>query len=190
MWPCRIKSRSYLEQANFAPLRGHSVTVNWSHSRNTKGTSGVSVPRWEGMLTSSESAAQQPANVPAETAISRFVAKMKGCPRSEFALSTEVRSAVRNPLSERCVSSVPSAVALRKRICEWRPSVMRSGFAYPPASPKDTLAGVFEQMKRTARAKKSTRISERLAPQFQRSASTIERKRDSGSVRPRRPYDA
>src|SRR5690606_7449320 len=107
MWPRRIKSRSYREPVDFAPLRGHSVTVNWSHSRNTKGTSVVSVPRWEGTARPSESDGQQPGDVPVETAISRFgVAKKEECPRSELALSREVRSVLRNSLSERCVSCV------------------------------------------------------------------------------------
>lgn len=115
-------------------------------------------------------------------------------------LSTSVRSASRNPSSRRCVNCVPSAVALRKRTPELRtevlrtpvlrslvlrteklptqlrPSVPRSvASAYPPASsPKSTLAGVFERMKRAARAKKVSRISERLAPQFKSSAPQAE----------------
>lgn len=201
MWPCRIKSRSYREPVDFAPLRGHSVTVNWSHSRNTKGTSVVSVPRWEGMAKPSESVGQQPGDVPAETAISRFVvAKKEERPRSEIGFSTDVRSVLRNRLSERCVSCVSSAVALRKHIpvlrtdelrtCEWRRSLLRRVTAYPPASPKDTLRGVFERIKRAARAKKSARISERLAHEFRHSASLVERRRESGSVRPRRSFDA
>ncbi len=201
MWLRRSKSRSYREPVDFVPLRGHSVTVNWSHSRNTKGTSVVSVPRWEGMAKPSESVGQQPGDVPAETAISRFVvAKKEERPRSEIGFSTAVRSVLRNRLSERCVSCVSSAVALRKRIpvlrtnelrtCEWRKSVSRRVSAYPPASPKDTLRGVFERMKRAARAKKSERISERLAHEFQRSASLVERRRESGSARLRRTFDA
>lgn len=204
MWPRRIKSRSYRGPVNFAPLRGHSVTVNWSHSRNTKGTSGVSVPRWEAMSRSGESWGQQPVepatNVPPETASLPFAAQKSGCPRSESELSTEVRSVVRNPLSKRCVSCVSSAVASRKRIPElwsreWRKSVSRSVGAYPPASPKDTLAGVFERMKRAARAKKFACISERLAPrsrysEFQRSASPEMRERECVGRRRRVPCDA
>lgn len=174
MWRNHILSTSYLSGADFAPLRGHSVTVNWSHSRNTKGTSVVSVPRREGMATDCESRQQQPENVTIETAISsRLRHTTNAGPYPVRVLSTGVRSAVRNRVSERCVISVPSAVALSKRelrtsqlsTCEWRKSVPSSVSAYPPASPKDTLVRVFERMKRTARAKKSERITERFAPQ-------------------------
>lgn len=173
MWPRRIKSRSFLEPVVFAPSRGHSVTVNCHHSRNTKGTSVVSVPRREGVPGLCESVAQQATDVPAGTAsFPRVEQKLKASPPSG-GFSTGVRSAIRNPLSERCVSSVPSAVALRKRelrisqlrTFELRTSVPRRVTAYPPASPKDTLAGVFERMKRAARTKKFACISERLAPQ-------------------------
>ena len=121
---------------------------------------------------------QQPADVTAETASFPFVAQKKGHPRSEAELSTRVRSAVRNESSEGCVSCVTGVVALRKRelrtsqlrtcewrTCEWRTSVPSRVIAYPPASPKDTLASVFERMKRAARAKKFACISERHAPQ-------------------------
>ena len=133
----------------------------------------MSVPRREGVSRPSESAAQQRMDVPGETAISARVEQMtKASPRLG-GFSTEVRSVLRNQLSERCVSSVPSAVALRKRelrisqlrTFELRTSVLRRVTAYPPASPKDTLAGVFERMKRAARTKKFACISERLAPQ-------------------------
>ena len=168
MWPRRIKSRSFLGQVVFAPSRGHSVTVNCHHSRNTKGTSVVSVPRREGVSRPSESAAQQRRDVPGETAISARVEQMtKASPRLG-GFSTEVRSVLRNQLSERCVSSVPSLRELRTRqlrMCAWRTSVPSSVSAYPPASPKSTLAGVFERMKRAARTKKFACISERLAPQ-------------------------
>jgi hypothetical protein len=168
----------------------------------------VSVPRREGMPRSTESEAQQPRDVPVETAISRFVAHMREeHPRSDLELSTRVRSAVRTPSSERCVSCVPSAVALRKRElrtselrkCEWRTGVPSSVFAYPPASPKDTLAGVFERLKRAARTKLSSRISKRLAPQsqrpeFQRSELQVQRQvqrmRESVGVRMNLPCDA
>ena len=169
MWRNRILSTSYLSDAGFAPLRGHSVTVNWSHSRNTKGTSVVSVPRRDGMAADCESRQQQPTDVTIETAISsrlRHTTNAGPCPVRD--LSTGVRSAVRNRVSERCVNSVPSAVALRKRelsTCEWRTSVPSRVTASPPASPKDTPASVVERMKRTARAKKSERITERFATQ-------------------------
>jgi hypothetical protein len=199
MWLRRIQSRSYRQSVDFAPSRGHSVTVNCSHSRNTKGTSVVSVPRWEGMLpfrNQPERLNWPLEDVSAETAKFRFVAQKEELPGSTRGLSTAVRSAVRNPKSERCVNCVSSAGALRKRIQELRtPSlrtrVMRlealrtrelrtgvpSSFAldYPPASsPKSTLAGVFERMQRAARAKRLARITERLAPQYQRSASPAE----------------
>jgi hypothetical protein len=222
MWPRRIQSRSNRHSADFAPSRGHSVTVNCSHSRNTKGTSVVSVPRWEGMLPFRN----QPGrlnwpleDVSAETAKFRFLEEKEGHPGPARRLSTRVRSGLRNRLSERCVNCVSSAVALRKRIPELRtPSlptrVMRpvalrtrelrtgvpSSFAldYPPASsPRNTLAGVFERMKRTARSKRLARITERLAPQYQRSASPAEvtrwlaakRVRRSEFSRPRQPED-
>jgi hypothetical protein len=177
MWRNHILSTSYLSAADFAPLRGHSVTVNWSHSRNTKGTSVVSVPRREGMATDCESRQQQPADVTMETAISSRLRHTTNAGRSPVReLSTGVRSAVRNRVSERCVNSVPSAVALRKcelrtsqlSTCEWRQSVPSRVTASPPASPKDMLASVFERMKRTARAKKFERITERFATQFLR----------------------
>lgn len=82
---------------------------------------------------------------------------------------------VRAALSKRCVSCVPSVVALRKdelrkrelrpgpwRTFELRTGVLRCGVAYPQ-SPKDTLAGVFERMRRAARTKKFACLSERLA---------------------------
>lgn len=82
-------------------------------------------------------------------------------------------------MSERCVSCVPSVVALRKsapnlrevrtpvlRTSELRKGVMRkTEFAYPPASPRNTLRGVFEKIKRAARTKQFARMAERLAPQ-------------------------
>lgn len=133
----------------------------------------MSVPRQEGSARSCESAVQQAADVTTETASFPFVAQKKEHPRSEVELLTRVRSVVRNRLSERCVSCVPSVVALRLRelrtsqlrTCEWRTSVPSRVIAYPPASPKDTLASVFERMKRAARAKKFACISERHAPQ-------------------------
>lgn len=123
-----------------------------------------------------------PTDVTSGTAEGRLVAEKEEHPRSGSEFSTVVRSGVRNPSSERCVSSVPSVVALRKRTralrsdqlrtSEWRTLVLRKvEFAYPPASPKDTLVRVFEHMKRAARAKKSARISGRLAPKIPRSAS-------------------
>lgn len=135
----------------------------------------MSVPRREGKSKQCESDAQQRSDVPAETAASHEEAQKKGSPKAEIRFSTGVRSADRNKLSRRCVSCVSSAVALRKRevrkrelrISEWRQDVVLS--AYPPASPKDTLARVFKQMQRAARLKKSQRIAERLAPKFKRS---------------------
>jgi hypothetical protein len=144
------------------------------------------------MSKSGESEQQQPVcatDVPPETVKSWCVTQRVVLPASNSELSTTVRSVVRNPSSECCVSSVPSAVALRKRIpelrtSEWRTRVERTELrisewrksvpssvsvtAYPPASPKDTLRCVFENLKRAARVKKSERISQRLAPQFLR----------------------
>lgn len=40
----------------------------------------------------------------------------------------------------------------------------KAEFAYPPRSPRDTLKGVFERMKRAARTEMFARMSERLAP--------------------------
>jgi hypothetical protein len=97
--------------------------------------------------------------------------------------------------------------ALRTRVlrtCELRKGVplssafLSSALAYPPASsPKSTLAGVFDRMRRAARIEKLARITERLAPQFQRSASPAEvtrllaakRLRESERVRLRLPDD-
>lgn len=128
----------------------------------------MSVPRWEGKSRSGESMLQQQRDVPPETATSPVSRQTRDeLPRSVLEFSTSVRSVVRNPLSERCVSSVPSAVALRKRelrTSEWRTGVPRVT-AYPPASPRDTLVGVFDRMKRAARTKKFVCISERLATQ-------------------------
>jgi hypothetical protein len=145
------------------------------------------------MSKSGESEQQQPVcatDVPPETAKPRCVTQRVVLPALNLELSTAVPSVVRNPSSECCVSSVPSAVALSKRIpelrtvlrsSEWRTRVERTELrisewrksvpssvsvtAYPPASPKDTLRCVFENLKRAARVKKSERISQRLAPQ-------------------------
>jgi hypothetical protein len=46
----------------------------------------------------------------------------------------------------------------------------KNELAYPPASPRDTLRGVFEKMKRAARTKQFVRMAERLAPQDGRTA--------------------
>jgi hypothetical protein len=149
------------------------------------------------MLKSGESEQPQPVpaapillkGVSAETVKSRCVTQRVVLPASNLEFSTAVRSVVRNPSSECCVSSVPSAVALSKRIpelravlrtSEWRTRVKRTELrisewrksvpssvsvtAVPPASPKDTLRCVFENLKRAARVKKSERISQRLAP--------------------------
>lgn len=63
---------------------------------------------------------------------------------------------------------------------ELRTPVLRNPVsAYPTASPKSTLAGVFENMKRAARSKKSQRIGERLATQVQ---SAYQRPRNSVPV--------
>ena len=159
----------------------------------------MSVPRREGMLpfwNRPERLIWPLEDVSAETAKFRLVGEKEEHLGPASRLSTRLRSAVRNPSSERCVNCVSSAVALRKRIRELRtPSlrtrVMRpvalrtrelrtgvpSSFAlkYPPASsPKSTLAGVFERMQRAARAKRLARITERLAPQYQRSSSPAE----------------
>lgn len=143
----------------------------------------MSVPRRERTATSGESEMQQHRAVPAGTAISRGVAENRQGPETrEVEFSTEVRSALRNRLSERCVSCVSGAVALRKpsptpRIDELRTSLLRTpqlrivASVYPQASPKDTLKGVFERMKRAARTEKSRRLSGRLALKSKRSAS-------------------
>jgi hypothetical protein len=132
----------------------------------------VSVPRREGLSGPGETVAQHAAGVPGETAIFRKFGEKDERLRSEFRFSTGVRSVAWNKSSERCVNCVSSAVALRKRelrTSEWRTGVMRTCGAFPTASPKDTLAGVFEHMRRAARMRKSLRISERLAPRFKRS---------------------
>lgn len=59
----------------------------------------------------------------------------------------------RNSPSRRCVGSVQEAYALR--------SVRSPVPAFSP-SPKSTLLGVFQRLKRAARAKKFLRMSERL----------------------------
>ena len=63
----------------------------------------------------------------------------------------------RNSSSERCVGSVESAFALRSVV---RPPVMRTPASSP--SPKGTLLGVFQKLKRAARSQKFLRLSERL----------------------------
>lgn len=126
--------------------------------------------------------AEPSAGVSPETVEPRFLPQDGRRDGEDPAFSTDVRSVIRNTLRACCVSSVPSAVALRTpskrcvelsaralrtsewRKSEWRKSVLRNAFEYPPASPKDTLAGVFERLKRAARRTKSLRISERLAP--------------------------
>jgi hypothetical protein len=137
--------------------------------------------------------------VSAETANSRNLAQKQSPTEALRKFSTEVRSASRNPLSSPGVNCIPSSVALRKRTPElssvelrtvelsvaMRKSVLRtpvlrtSVSAYPTASPKSALAGVFENMKRAARSKKSQRIGERLATQVQ---SASQRSRNSVSV--------
>jgi hypothetical protein len=80
-------------------------------------------------------------------------------------LSTGKPPAAGTPLSACCVPSVPSAVASRKRTPLLRIVALRPvASAYPPASPKSTLARVFDRMKRAARTEKFARISERLVP--------------------------
>jgi hypothetical protein len=150
----------------------------------------LSVPRWKAKLRRESQRGDHefwsPNNVSFETAGSSHDVQKDEFPGSYPTLSTVVRSALRNQVSERCVSCVPSVVALRKpapslrmsdlrigevrtpvmRTSELRKSVMRkTEFAYPPASPRNTLRGVFKKMKRAARTKQFARMSERLAPQ-------------------------
>lgn len=147
--------------------------------------------------------------VSAETANSRNLAQKQSPAEALREFSTRVRSASRNPLRSPGVICIPSSVALRKRTqelrtpqlsgdelssvelrtvelsTELRKSVLRTPMlrnhvsAYPTASPKSTLAGVFENMKRAARSKKSQRIGERLATQVQ---SAYQRPRNSVPV--------
>jgi hypothetical protein len=135
--------------------------------------------------------------VPAETANSRNLAQKQSPTEALRKFSTGVRSASRNPLRSTGVNCIPSSVALRKRTPQLRtdelcsvelrtvelstamrkspvrtpvlrtPVLRTEVSAYPSASPKSTLAGVFENMKRAARSKKSQRIGERLATQVQ-----------------------
>lgn len=79
--------------------------------------------------------------------------------RTAPAFSTIERPSPWNRMRKRCVSCVPSSgVELRTAVPR------RVALAYPRQSPKDTLKGVFERLKRTARTKKFARMSERLAP--------------------------
>lgn len=128
----------------------------------------MSVPRCQVSTGRCESEMQQRLDVPAGTASNQAASQSEQVsnPR-QFALSTRLRSAPRNPSCERCVSCVPSAVALRKRAPSKRIDELRIvASAYPQASPKDTLKRVFDRMKRAAQTEKSRRLSERLAPQF------------------------
>lgn len=123
--------------------------------------------------------------VPLETSRNRIVVRMEELQGSGQTLSTEVRSILRNHLSKRCVSCVPSAVALRKRSPELRTVALRTvDFAYPSASPKSTLCGVFERMKRAARTKKFERMAERLAPPSKRPAYAFQPARWPASKSP------
>ncbi len=163
----------------------------------------MSVPRWEGMLpfgNHSERQVWPPSDVSAETAKPRRIAQKEEHPaspdaRSAAELSTSVRSALRNSLKWCCVNCVSSAVASRipslrnpdslrnpsLRTSNLPADVSRTGglripeFAYPSASPKSALASVFKRIKRAARTEKFARMSERLAPQYQRSAFPFER---------------
>lgn len=104
------------------------------------------------------------------------------------AFSTAERPSPWNRMHKRCVSCVPSSVSSVPSIS----SVQSSGFelrtavprcvalAYPQKSPKDTLKGVFENLKRTARTKKFARMAERFAPRN----TLVQRLRQEGSAFP------
>lgn len=77
------------------------------------------------------------------------------CVKSEGAAPSGVSAF---EFSKRCVPSVPSSVALRRR--GTAPS--RCTISYP--TPRSALAGALSHLKRAARRKRFLRICERLAP--------------------------
>lgn len=121
------------------------------------------------------SASRNPLSSPCVTDIPSSVALRKRAPElSSVELSSvllrtdELRSVELSTASPKSVlrtlvlrTPVPSARVLRTPVLRTEVS------AYPTASPKSTLAGVFETMKRAARSRKSQRIGERLATQVQ-----------------------
>lgn len=149
----------------------------------------MSVPRWEGRSRPGKPREHQkavcPRGVPFETSKSRLVVHKDEPTGSRPFLPGGDRSADGSRLSKRCVTCVSSAVVLRKRPPELRTLESRSvelrtdvlrkvAFAYPPASPRNTLAGVFERMRRAARTEKFARISGRLAPLVRSSGPEVE----------------
>lgn len=120
------------------------------------------------------SASRNPLSSPCVTDIPTSVALRKRAPELSSVLSSvllrtdELRSV---ELSTASPKSVLRTLVLRTPVPSTRvPStrVLRTEVsAYPTASPKSTLAGVFETMKRAARSRKSQRIGERLATQVQ-----------------------
>lgn len=137
----------------------------------------VSVPRRKEATRPSESEVQQQRAVPAGIATSPEASDNRQDPaRREAEFFPEVRSVLRNTLRKRRVSSVPSAVALRKPAPVLRTRPLRTPelrtvasstvvSAYPQSTPKDTLARVFHRMKRAARTEMFRRMSGRLASQ-------------------------
>ena len=102
--------------------------------------------------------------------------------QTPLAFSTKDVPSPWNRMRKRCVSCVPSSVvefSKRELSTEFlRTEVPRSvALAYPRKSPRDTLKGVFERMKRTARTKKSMRLAERFAPRN----PLVQRLRQEGS---------
>lgn len=125
------------------------------------------------------SASRNPLSSPCVTDIPSSVALRKRAPELSSVLSSvllrtdELRSVELSTASPKSVlrtlvlrTPVPSTRVPSTRVL--RTPVLRTEVsAYPTASPKSTLAGVFETMKRAARSRKSQRIGERLATQVQ-----------------------
>lgn len=115
------------------------------------------------------SASRNPLSSPCVTDIPSSVALRKRAPELSSVLSSVLLRT--DELSTASPKSVLRTLVLRTPVPSARvlrtPVLLTEVSAYPTASPKSTLAGVFETMKRAARSRKSQRIGERLATQVQ-----------------------
>lgn len=115
------------------------------------------------------SASRNPLSSPCVTDIPSSVALRKRAPELSSVLSSVLLRT--DELSTASPKSVLRTLVLRTPVPSARvlrtPVLRTEVSAYPTASPKSTLAGVFETMKRAARSRKSQRIGERLATQVQ-----------------------
>ena len=123
-----------------------------------------------GVRSASRNQLSSPGVICIPTSVALRDQELSGVEFSSVALRTgglELRTGVS---STACCESVMRTPVLRI------PVLRIPVFAFPTTSPKSMLAGVFENMKRAARSKKSQRIGERLATQAQ---SAYQRPRSS-----------